>query len=81
MGIADSNIMASSDNRTDAVMATLEKVQNMDEKQVITIFRGNMVTEAQCSELANKIREQYPLTEVGELYGGQSVYDFYIALE
>ena len=81
MSVVDGNIMASSENRNNVVMSTLEKVQDMDEKQVVTIFRGKNVTEEDCNELADKIREKYPFAEVGELYGGQDIYDFYIALE
>ena len=62
-------------------MEMLEKLPDIDDKQVITIFTGKGVSENESNEIAEKIMEQYPLIEVGCIYGGQELYDFYMAIE
>lgn len=81
MGIADGKIISSSIDRNVAIMEMLEKLPDIDDKQVITIFTGKGVSENESNEIAEKIMEQYPLIEVGCIYGGQELYDFYMAIE
>ncbi len=81
IGVVDGNLMASAQTCDETVMMTLEKIQDIDDKQVVTLLRGKNVSEQQSEELAQKIEEKYPLIDVGIIYGGQDIYDYYIAVE
>jgi dihydroxyacetone kinase-like predicted kinase len=49
--------------------------------QVITLYYGEDVNEADAAALCETIEEKYPDCEVGFQNGGQSVYYYILALE
>ena len=81
MGICDGEIACACEDRISAVMGILEAVEDIDFKEVITIFYGEGVTEEDTQELCDAIIAQYPHIECGVINGGQKVYDFYLAVE
>ena len=58
-----------------------EKVEDAEDKDIITIFYGKGVREEQKQEVGRFIEENYPDAELVEMDGGQEVYPFLIALE
>ena len=81
MGIADGEILCTCDNNVGAAISMLELLPDIDTKEVITIFYGEGITEETANNLVARINEQFPYIECGALYGGQKVYDFYMAIE
>lgn len=64
-----------------AACQLIDKIDDMENKQVITLFYGENVTEDDVSNFFDRISEKYPLLETGAIYGGQKVYDFIMAIE
>ncbi|MBR3942028.1 MAG: hypothetical protein IKJ55_01615, partial [Clostridia bacterium] len=59
----------------------VENTPDVENKEVMTIFYGKDITEQQAEELQANVHALYPQMEYGVVYGGQKVYDFYIAIE
>ena len=81
MGIADGEILCTCDNNIGAAISMLELLPDIDTKEVITVFYGDGITEETANNLIAGINESFPHIECGALYGGQQVYDFYLAIE
>ena len=61
-------------------MELLEKYNETNDKEVVFIFRGQMVNEDKMEEIVNAINAKYPTLEVGVIDGKQDVYDLLIGL-
>ena len=81
MGIADGNILCSSDEKNKAVMQMLESLPEIEDKSVITIFYGESVTIDEAETLVELITDEFPLIECGIIEGNQTIYDYYMAIE
>ena len=64
----------------DATIELLEKYFKTNEKEVLFIFRGQMVNEEKMEEIINAINAKYPTLEVGVIDGKQDIYDLLIGL-
>ncbi|MCQ2772115.1 MAG: DAK2 domain-containing protein [Bacilli bacterium] len=65
------------------VLSTLEamsKVEDIESKEVIALFKGQSVSEEELEELTAAIGEKYPSAEVGVIDGKQDVYDFILGI-
>ena len=81
MGIADGQILCTSEDKNDAVINMLHKLSNIDEKSVITIFYGEDVEADEAESLVEMINSDFPLIECGIVEGNQAIYDYYMAIE
>jgi DAK2 domain fusion protein YloV len=81
IGLDDDNILSCEANKLDATMNLFKNLPDMDDKQVVTIFYGNDVTEDELKKLESRFTDEYPLTEIGFIEGGQEVYSFIMAIE
>lgn len=81
IGLADHRILSAEKSAVDAALAMLRNLDNMDEKQVLTVFYGEDLTEAELEELQSRVEAEYPLLETGYIYGGQAVYSLIMAIE
>ncbi len=81
MGIADGQVLCTSDHKNDAVLKLLECLPDIKRKAVITIFYGESVSEDEVQELICAIEDFLPDIECGAICGGQKIYDYYIAVE
>ena len=70
------NLIGYSDNRLEAAMDLLSKIEDIDNHEVLFIIYGQLVNEEEVNELVEKINEKYPNLEVGAISGKQDVYDF-----
>ncbi|MFI3237475.1 MAG: DAK2 domain-containing protein [Lachnospiraceae bacterium] len=80
MGIGDKGILSVG---TDMVAITLEMVDAMvdDETELISIYYGSDITEADAAELQAMIEEKYDMCDVELQYGGQPIYYYVISAE
>lgn len=80
MGIGDSGILAVGTNQEEVTLTMVEEMMD-EEKELISIYYGDEVTEEQAQLLANKIEEKYDTCDVELQYGGQPVYYYIISVE
>ena len=59
----------------------LQALEEMEDKQVLTVFYGEDLSDEALEELQNRVEAAYPLLETGYIYGGQPVYSLIMAIE
>lgn len=81
IGLDRETIRSSEKSKVDAVMGLLKNLPEIDEKEVLTGFFGNGVTEEEAEALKELIEESFPMLECAFIEGDQPVYDYIFALE
>ena len=81
IGLDNDNILCACQNKLSAVSGILQRLEDIDDKQVITVFYGADVTHSELVQLKNMLETDYPLIECGYVRGGQDVYSFILAIE
>lgn len=81
MAISNSSIKATASTPEEALLTMLEGLDELDEREVISVFVGCDVTEAKRVELTETLTERYPDHEIMFYNGGQAVYSYLIAIE
>lgn len=81
IGLDRETIRSSEKSKADAVMGLLKNLPEIDEKEVLTGFFGNGVTEEEAEALKELIEESFPMLECAFIEGDQPVYDYIFALE
>ena len=81
IGISDDTIFCVSKDRTDALNKLLDQYEDIDDKELLTVFCGKDVTEEEKNRIEKDLQEKYSKMDVTVLDGGQDVYSFYVALE
>ena len=79
IGICGKKIIAKSANVDDAVLSAVRKVA--DDKDMLTMYFGEDVTEDEAANLASKIEKVFRDLEVAYYFGGQPHYYYIISLE
>ncbi|MBO4251684.1 MAG: DAK2 domain-containing protein [Clostridia bacterium] len=79
MGLDNKKILATGKNVSDVTLDLIEKLRS--DEEIITLYYGQDVTEADAEALQAMIQEKYPDCDVELHYGGQPIYYYYIALE
>ncbi len=81
IGLLDDKLIAAGDDQDGVIDKVLESV-DMDDAEIVTIYRGEECDEAKGNTLAERIQAAYPdLVSVDIVEGGQPFYDFVIAVE
>lgn len=80
LGLLDSGLIGSW-NSTKTLTKQLCKAMKKLKPELITLYYGEDVTEAQAQELADAITAAFPNAEFNLLYGGQPVYYYLISVE
>ena len=80
MGIGDSGMLAVEQNVETAVLKTLERMVDED-SELISVYFGADVEEADAEALLEQIEEAYPDCEVELNNGGQPVYYYLLSVE
>ena len=81
IGILGGNLVDDEADPVSCLLTTIEKVPDLDERSVITVFFGKGVSEQTKAEVGEKIQKKFPLMDYFPLEGGQDVYPFLFALE
>ena len=81
IGLDNDNLLCSCNNKLSAAMGILEKLEDIDDKQVITVFYGSDVTHSELVQLKELLETNSPLIECGYVRGGQDVYSFILSIE
>ncbi len=79
MGLDNKKILATGKNVSEVTLELIEKLRS--DEEIITLYYGQDVSEADAEALQAEIQEKYPNCDVELHYGGQPIYYYYIALE
>ena len=80
VGSKGKKLLTFAPRRTAATLRLLKKIEDIDNREVLFIIYGQMVTEEAALELVSAINEKWPSLEVGLINGKQDVYDLLIGL-
>ena len=80
IGLDDKKILAKSDNIETTVLTLIDKLKE-DTHEVISLYYGQDVDEADAEALTAKVQEAFPDCEVDFHNGGQPVYYYLVSLE
>ena len=81
MALVNGKIVASTNEKIEVVKQLFAKVEDIEDKEVVTVIYGKDVTENEKEELVEYLDATYPHIEVGELDGQQDIYSFILAIE
>ena len=81
MALVNGKIVASTQGKIEVVKQLFEKLDDIDEKEVVTVIYGKDVTDEEKEELVNYLNEAYSHIEIGEIDGNQDIYSFILAIE
>ena len=80
MGIGDSGILSVGRNQEEVTLTMVDEMMD-DDKELISIYYGEEVTEEEAQGIADKISEKYSDCDVELQFGGQPVYYYIISAE
>ena len=80
MGIGDAGILSVGRNQEEVTLTMVDEMMD-DDKELISIYYGEEVTEEEAQVIADKISEKYADCDVELQFGGQPVYYYIISAE
>ena len=80
MGIGDSGILSVGRNQEEVTLSMVDEMMD-DDKELISIYYGEEVSEEEAQGIADKISEKYADCDVELQFGGQPVYYYIISAE
>ena len=81
LGFVDHHLAAVSKTKLDSIKDLFASIEDIEEKEVVTILYGEDVTEEEIEMVTDFIESTYDWMEVGAICGGQKVYSFIVAIE
>lgn len=81
IGLDSDTIRSTGTDKIATAIDLLSAMPDIDEKEVVTIFYGADASDDEKEALTDAIEKNFPMIEIGEVDGGQAVYDFIFALE
>ena len=79
IGISDKQIIAKSSSVQEATLSVVEKI--CKDAEMLTLYYGENIEEAEAERLAEKISALYPDLEVAAYFGGQPHYYYILSAE
>lgn len=80
IGLIDDKLAVADDGIASTLLALLEKA-NAGARELITLFYGNGLTEAEAAPIAEAVRQTYPSHQVELIAGDQPHYYFIVGIE
>jgi len=81
IGILGGELVSASSDVNEAVISLIEKIDDLDERELITLFVGCEVTDDARVSLTEALRDAFHELTVEVMIGGQKIYDYLIAVE
>jgi DAK2 domain fusion protein YloV len=80
IGLLNDTLVTSGHTLEEVVYETLRQVE-VEEYEIVTVYYGDGVTQAQAESLGEDISQRYPDLEVELINGGQSYYHYILSVE
>ena len=80
MGLGDSGILSVGTAISEVTMNMIDEMMS-DEAELISIYYGSEITEADAENLRSKVEEKYSACDIELQYGGQPIYYYIISVE
>ncbi len=81
IGILAGTLVCDNHDQIDCLLETIGKVEDIDDRSVITVFFGKNVSPEQKEAVGEAVQAKYPLMDFFPIDGGQDVYPFIFAVE
>ena len=81
MSFINGKIVASNSSKIEAVKALFNNVEDIEDKEVITLIYGKDVTDEEKNQVIQFLSTSFPSIEVGGIDGLQDIYSFIISIE
>lgn len=81
LALLDGKPVSASSDRMTAIFAMLDAVDDLSDREVITILCGEGATEEEAAQIRAYMAQRCPDTEVGIIEAGQPVYRYLMAIE
>lgn len=81
IGLDSDSILSAENDKVSAVVSLLKNLEDIDDKQVVTVFYGNDVSDGELEKLRSKLEEEFPLIDTAFINGGQNIYSFIMSIE
>lgn len=81
IGIVDGTIVTSNPDAAETLCDMLGKIEDMDEREIITLFVGSGVDDDDRVRVTELIEERFFEQEIQVYIGGQEIYDYIVAVE
>jgi dihydroxyacetone kinase-like predicted kinase len=80
IGVADGRLCVANADINGVLEKVLEEME-MADRELVSLYYGQEVDEADAQVVANKVQELYPEVEIELLAGGQSIYQYILGAE
>lgn len=80
IGLLNGKLVVSGKTTSETTIALLKKA-NMDEKERVTLFTGDNISQDEVAAISSQIQDEFPDHEIEVHEGGQPHYQFLISLE
>jgi len=80
IGLLDTELVAVGNNPLDVLNQVLEKIK-LEDYEVVTIYYGQDIPQAEAEKLAAELREKYPNLQIEIVRGGQPHYEYIVSIE
>ena len=81
IGLDKKTLLVKGSDKVATADELIAKIMDTANKEVIIVFYGAAVSEAEANSLKEILTNKYPLADIGFIEGKQEVYDFIISLE
>ena len=81
IGILDGELVCSCADEADAMREMLSAIEDIEDREILTLFVGNGVSEEERTAMADMIQEEFEDLSVDVYVGGQEVYRYLVAVE
>lgn len=81
IGILDGELVCSCADEADAMREMLSAIEDIEDREILTLFVGNGVTEDERAAMTEMIEEEFEDLSVDVYVGGQEVYRYLVAVE
>lgn len=81
IAICGGKIRANAESAEDALCAMIASVEDIDDKEILTLFVGCDVSEDERVALTDRLEDEYPDFEITVYEGGQELYSYIVAIE
>ena len=81
IGILDGELVTSEADAIEAMCDMISKIEDVDDREILTLFVGAGVSEDERSEMTEALEERFEDLTVEVYIGGQEIYNYLIAVE